>query len=170
MNKRIKPDPIIVSDIRQAEGYLAEMAALDRKLTGIANDMNTAIDAAKERASNESAPLLARRKALGEAIGTYSTLNKGELFKERKSLDLGFGVIGFRLSTQIMQAGRVTKEMTLEKLHEYGFTDGIRTKEEINKDAVAGWPEERLALVGLRRRVQDAFFIEIKAEDLAPEV
>ena len=39
--------------------------------------------------------------------------------------------------------------MTLERLHQYNLSDGIRTKEEINKDAALGWPDERLELVGL---------------------
>lgn len=56
--------------------------------------------------------------------------------------------------------------MTLEKLRQYNLTDGIRTKEEINKDAALGWPDERLELVGLRRQQTDAFYIEIKADPL----
>ena len=59
-------------------------------------------------------------------------------------------------------------EMTLEKLHQYNFTDGIRVKEEVDKDKAAGWPDERLELVGLKRQTSDAFFIEIK-RDAVPE-
>lgn len=56
--------------------------------------------------------------------------------------------------------------MTLEKLREYGFTDAIRTKDEVNKEAMAGWPDERLELVGMKRRHLDTFFIEIKVEEV----
>lgn len=59
--------------------------------------------------------------------------------------------------------------MTLEKLHQYNLNDGIRTKEEINKDAALGWPDERLELVGLKRQQSDAFFIEIKKDALPPD-
>ena len=78
----------------------------------------------------------------------------------------GFGVIGFRASTKIVQIRGVTAEMTLEKLHQYNLSDGIRTKEEINKDAALGWPDERLELVGLKRQQSDTFFIEISKENV----
>ena len=77
-------------------------------------------------------------------------------------------IIGFRASTCISQLRGVTVEMTLEKLHQYGLSDGIRTKEEINKDAAMGWPDERLELVGLKRQLLDTFFIEIK-KDAVPQ-
>ena len=49
---------------------------------------------------------------------------------------------------------------------QYHLTDGIRVKEEINKDAAMGWPDERLELVGLKRQQSDTFFIEISKEDV----
>lgn len=163
---RIKPTPHIVGNIPQAEAALAEIAALDRKLDCISNELNAEIDAAKDAAQQKSTALLSRRKDLADALATYATLNKGDLFKDKKSLDLAFGIMGFRQSTQIAQVNRITQAMTLEKLHEYSFTDAIRSKEELNKEIVAGWPEERLALVGLKRRQLDTFYIEIKAENV----
>ncbi|WP_164561563.1 host-nuclease inhibitor Gam family protein [Nitratidesulfovibrio vulgaris] len=96
---RRKPNPVIVADIRQAEGALAEIATIDRKVSEIEAQMNEAIDAAKARASQKSAPLL--------------------------------------------------------------------IKEDVNKEAMQGWPDERLEMVGLKRRTTDAFYIEINREEVA---
>lgn len=164
MTTRIKPTPHIVGSLPQAEAALAEIAALDRKLNAITDTLNAEIDAAKDKAQQSSTGLLAQRKSLAGAVATFATMNKAELFSSKKSLDLAFGVMGFRQSTQIAQMPRVTQAMTLEKLHEFAFMEAIRTKEELNKDVVAGWPDERLALVGLKRRNLDSFYIEIKAE------
>lgn len=161
---RIKPDPHIVADRAQAEGALAEMAALDRKLSGIEAEMQEKIDSAKAQASQLSTPLLARRKELADAVAVYAKLNKQELFSKGKSLDLGFGVMGFRASTKVVQVSGVSAEMTLARMRQYNFADGIRIKEEINKDAALGWPDERLELVGLRRQQSNSFFIEIKKD------
>lgn len=166
---RIKPDPEVVADRAQAECALAEIAAIDRKISGIENEAQEYIDKAKAAASQQSAPLLARRKELADAVAVYAKLNRAELFAKSKSVDFGFGVIGFRASTRIAQIRGVTVEMTLEKLHQYNLMDGIRLKEEINKDAALGWPDERLELVGLKRQMLDTFFIEIKKEALAPD-
>ncbi len=163
---RIKPDPHVVADRAQCEGALAEMAALDRKLSAIENEMREAIDAAKSRAGQLAGPLQARRKELADAVAIFAKLNRQELFAKSKSLDMGFGVIGFRASTKIVQMRGVTAEMTLERLHQYNLADGIRVKEEINKDAALGWPDERLELVGLKRQQADTFFIEIARDDV----
>lgn len=163
---RIKPDPCMVADLAQCEGALAEMAAIDRKLSTIENEMREAVDEAKTRAGRLAGPLQARRKELADAVAVYARMNRQELFTRSKSLDLGFGVIGFRASTKIVQMRGVTAEMTLERLHQYNFPDGIRTKEEINKDTALGWPDERLELVGLKRQQSDTFFIEISKEDV----
>ena len=163
---RIKPDPHVVADRAQCEEALAEMAALDRKLSAIENEMREAIDAAKSKAGQLAGPLQARRKELADAVAIFAKLNRQELFAKSKSLDMGFGVIGFRASTRIVQLRGVTAEMTLERLHQYNLADGIRVKEEINKDAALGWPDERLELVGLKRQQADTFFIEIARDDV----
>ena len=164
MAQRIKPVPYIVADRAQAEGALAEMAALDRDLSGSEVEMQERIDAATAEASQKSLALVTRRKELADAVAVFAKLNRQELFAKAKSLDLGFGVIGFRLSTKIAQVRGITVEMTLEKLRQYGLADGIRIKEEINKETALGWPDERLELVGLRRQQADTFFIEIKKD------
>lgn len=166
---RIKPDPHVVEDRAQAECALAEIAALDRKLDGITTAMQETIDLAKAKASQEANPLIARRKELADAVAVFAKLNRQTLFAKAKSVDLGFGTIGFRASTRIVQIRGVTAEMTLERLHQYNLADGIRTKEEINKDAALGWPDERLELVGMRRQQVDAFYIEIRKDPLPQE-
>lgn len=163
---RIKPDPYMVLDLAQCEGALAEMAAIDRKLSAIENEMREAIDGAKSKAGQLAGPLRARRKELSDAVTVYGKLNRQDLFTKSKSIDLGFGVIGFRASTRIVQMRGVTAEMTLERLHQYNLADGIRVKEEINKDAALGWPDERLELVGLKRQQTDKFFIDIKKDNV----
>ena len=162
---RSKPNPHIVESREQAEGTMAELAAIARKLDGVAVSMNTDIDAAKAKAASAAAPLEARKKELENGLAVYARMNKAALFpKDSKSIDLGFGIMGFRASTKIVQQNGVTAEMSLERLHEFDFTQGIRTKEEINKENMAGWPDERLEIVGLRRQKSDGFFIEVKKD------
>jgi phage host-nuclease inhibitor protein Gam len=120
------------------------------------------------QASQSSAPLQARRRELADAVAVFARLNRADLFTKAKSLDLAFGTIGFRASTRIVQMRGITSGMTLERLHQYNFTDGIRIKEEVDKERAADWPDERLELVGLKRQTSDTFFIEIR-RDAVPE-
>lgn len=165
---RSKPNPHIVESREQAEGTMAEIAALDRKLAALTVAMNKELDAAKEKAAQAAAPLAARRKELESGLAVFAVLNRKELFPDgAKSLDLGFGLIGFRASTKIVQQNNISAEMTLERLHKFGFVEGVRTKEEINKDAMTAWTDEKLETVGLRRQKSDGFFVEVK-EDAVP--
>lgn len=94
---RSKPNPHIVESREQAEGTMAEIAALDRKLAALTVSMNKELDAAKEKAAQAAAPLAARRKELESGLAVFAVLNRKELFPDgAKTLDLGFGVVGLR--------------------------------------------------------------------------
>ena len=164
---RSKPNPHIVESREQAEGTMAEIAALDRKLAALTVAMNKELDAAKEKAAQAAAPLAARRKELESGLAVFAVLNRKELFPDgAKSLDLGFGVVGFRASTKIVQQNNISADMTLERLRKFKFMEGIRIKMEINKDAMTAWTDEKLDTVGLRRQKSDGFFLEVKKDPL----
>ena len=164
---RTKPQAVVIADLEQARAALAEIANLARRLDTIDMAMNSAIDAAKEGAAAEGKPLAERRKALEAALATFGTMRKAELFKDRKSLDLGFGVIGFRMSTCVKTLPKTTWGMVLDALKRFGLIEAIRVKEEPNKEMLKDWPDERLATVGARREVADVFFVEINREEMA---
>ncbi|ABB40148.1 host-nuclease inhibitor protein Gam [Oleidesulfovibrio alaskensis G20] len=163
---RKKPAPVIIIDLQQAEGAMAEIAELERTISTIENQMNEVIDNARTRAKEASAEWIARRNELGNALAVFAQHHKGDLFAKRKSMDLGFGTIGFRQSTSLKTERKVTVEMVLERCRNYGFSDAIQTKESLNKQAMHDWPDERLATVGMVRQVKDDFFYEIHKQDL----
>ena len=164
---RRKPTPHIVESREQAEGTMAEVAAIDRKLKALKITLNEEIAAAKEKAARNAAPLEVRRKELESGLAVFATLNRKMLFPDgTKSLDLGFGIIGFRASSKIVQQNNISAAVTLERLHQFGFLEGIRTKEEINRDAMTDWTTEKLETVGLRRQKSDGFFVEVKEDPL----
>lgn len=163
---RLKPTPMVIADKNEATVAVAEIAALDREIAAIESDMQAEIDAAKARARQRAAGAAARRADLANGVAVWAKLHKDELFGTRKSLDLGHGKIGFRASTAIVQERGVTVEMSLARLHELGMQDGIRLKEELNKEEMLAWPDNRLALVGVKRQQRDTFFIEIPQESV----
>ncbi len=167
---RTKPTPLMIADINAATGAVAEMAAIDRQKAVIEAAMNEAIDAARAKAAAEAAGLDARRKELANAVTVYAKFYKGELFTDAKTLDLGYGKIGFRLSNPSLVLERgVTEAMCLGRLRDYGLLEGIRTKESLARDVMLGWPKERLEVVGLIRKQSDDFFIEITPEAVPEE-
>ena len=158
---------LIIKDIQQAEGVLAEMSAIGRKLSLIEGAMNEEIDDAKARAQQEGASLIVRYNELEKAVKAFGPLNKSRLFSEKRSLELAFGTISFRQSTRITLQNRVTEEMVLQALRELGLSEGIRTKEELDRTAMADWPDSKLETVGMKRRTVDTISVDVKSEALA---
>lgn len=158
---------LIIKDIQQAEGVLAEMSAVERKLLLIEGAMNEEIDNAKARAQQEGASLIVRYNELEKAAKAFGTLNKSRLFSEKRSLELAFGTISFRQSTRITLQHRVTEEMALQALRELGLSEGIRVKEELDRTAMADWPDSKLETVGMKRRTVDTISVDVKSEALA---
>ena len=165
---RIKADPYVVGDLARAESALQELAELTRAHRAVTDNLSAAVDGLKEKAKAEAAPLEARKKEISDALAVFLKMNRDTLLKDRKSLELTFGFIGFRASTSICQMRGITAEMSLDRLKNGGFGEGVRIKEELDKDALRGWPEDRLALVGLMRVQKDQFFAELKEETLQP--
>lgn len=79
-------DKLIIKDVQQAEGALAEMSAISRKLSLIEGAMNEEIDDAKARAQQESSPLFARYAELEKAVKAFGTLNKSRLLRSGGAL------------------------------------------------------------------------------------
>lgn len=165
-NRRIKPTPYIVENIQEAERALAELAALDRQISESKLAMQAAIDLEKSKASQNCAPLLERRKELENSLAIFAKLHKNTLFTKAKSCNLGFGIIGFRASTQIRLQNGITAAMTLDRLEDLGYHGGIRIKKEINKEFMSDWTNEQLQSVGLKRQHLENFFIEIAHEKM----
>jgi len=167
MATRTKPQPLIIGDLPQADEALRKLAEITREQALIEQGLNAQIDQLKAAAKLQLEPLTASRKRLEDALAVFGTLKKDELFGVKRSLDLTFGVIGFRKATSLRLLAKHTWAMVLKRLQDLGLSEGIRTKLEVDKDELRGWPDTRLETVGVRRESTDEFFIEPKQEEIA---
>jgi phage host-nuclease inhibitor protein Gam len=156
----------IIADLNEADAALTELASLKRELQAIKDDMNARIDAIKTEAKEKVEPIDARIKEIERAMATFGTVKKEDIFKRRRSIPLVFGKIGFHKSVELKPMPKMTWEKILEKAKELGFTDIIRKKESIDRDALKKWPDERLAQIGVCRSKKDDFFYETKVQEV----
>jgi len=163
---RVKPKIETIGSVNQADRVLAEIGELTRQVGAIEADLNAAIDQAKAEAKARSEPLRERLKSLADSLAAFGEYNKGSLFEKKRSLELVFGVIGFRRSTKLKTKSRFTWAKVLEKLKEYAFDKGIRVKEEVDREELRTWPDERLDVVGVVRVEEDEFYFELKEQRL----
>lgn len=169
---RRKPNtPVVaIANLEQVDDVLREMAECSRHLEAIRADMNAAIDAAKADAKARAAVPGQRLAELEESLAAYATVQRAALFNVRKSITRVFGSFGFRKSTEIKPLAKNTWGGILDALKSLGMTHAVRTKEEVNKEVLQEWPDERLERVGARRVSQDRFWVEVDQAALEDSV
>ncbi len=166
--KKFEPS-LVIRDLDHADEVLQQLGEVGRGIKTIEIQMNAAIDAAREEAAKRSAPLIQVQKELEAAIAAYGTTHKEELFRQKRSIELTFGSIGFRLSTKLAPLKGLTWKQVFGRIKNLGFLQGIRVKEEIDKDNLQTWSDDRLTLVGIRKVQTDSFWIETKEEAVPAE-
>ena len=159
---RSKPKATVVASEQQAVTVMLELAGLARDVKRIEIDAQENIDLIKENAAQELEPLQQRRKELEAALCTFATLNKAELFKGSKSRETPFGIYGWRKSTKLLTLPKIKLGDVLERLRELNIMEAIRRKEDVDKTVLAGWTDSKLESVGMRRTVNDVFYIDVK--------
>ncbi len=92
-----------------------------------------------------------------EAFATHSRHD----FEGKKSKDLTFGVLGWRMSTSISVSTKFTLEL-IKQVFKRRAKQYIHVTEKPDKEALAKLKDEKLATVKARRIVKDDFFVEPK--------
>lgn len=150
-----------VKSLDDANQALAEIGRLTMQLEAIDGKAAEKIGKIKEDAAAKGAEARDRIKDLENALSIYSEYNKGELFKDRKSIPLSYGSIGYRLSTKVS-----VKKTTLELLQKLFNGKGTRTKEEVDKEQLKDWDDTDLAQVDAAKVTKDTFYYEVNRDEI----
>jgi phage host-nuclease inhibitor protein Gam len=153
-------DFVQIETLDAVNASLREIADLKRQCQIIDAEANEQIDRIKERAIEKAQKFQERIESLAKGIHFFAEKYREETFpKGQKTVELTFGLIGYRQSTKIS----ITKG-TLDLLKAEGLLDGIRTKEEVNKDAMKDWDDAKLKSVKAKKVIEDTFWYEVKEE------
>jgi len=165
MANRYKPKAEKFERIEEVNLALKEIGLLERELEGIDADAQKEIAVIKEKAAKKGEALRNRIIEVTGKVGAFAEYNKAELFRDKKSIELSFGVFGYRKSTSIS-----VKKTTVDLLKKLGWDQYVRVKEEANKDAMAELENEALRMVEAVRKVKDEFFCEPNREEVNKEL
>jgi phage host-nuclease inhibitor protein Gam len=158
-----------VNTLEEADAILAEIAARKRNIVLIKAGLEESVDALKKKAAAEIEPLVLEVKVLEQIIGRFAVAHRETLFAKVKSRMLFFGEIGFRASTKAALLNRTwTWERVLKALKESAL-GCVRTKEEVDKDALRGLKPEEMESVGVKLQKDDGFYYELKEETVGSE-
>ena len=162
---RLKPKVGKINNLDDANLVLKEIGLLEREIEVIDAGAHKRVAEIKSEAAAQGKPIRKKITELSSLLGAYAEYNRAELFKDRKSVDLSFGLFGYRKSTSI----RVRKT-TVELIKKLKLKGCIRIKEEPDKEALAALPDDQLAQVDAVRTVKDVFFAEANHEEVNKEL
>ncbi len=161
-SNRVKSDNklIAVTGWRHADELLRQIG--DAQLAIQAQEAEAAgiINKTKEHLAEAAKPLHEQIKILTLRLEVFAAHSRHD-FEGKKSKDLTFGTLGWRLSKSI----RIKKDATLELIKQVFKRRAkrfIHVTEKPDKEALAKLTDEELATVKARRIVKDDFFVEPK--------
>jgi phage host-nuclease inhibitor protein Gam len=162
---RLKPNVKKIESVEDANLTLKEIGLLERELEAIDGDAHKQIAEIKTAAVKTGEPVRKRITDLSALLGAFAEYNRDDLFKDKKTVQLSFGIFGYRKSTSIS-----VKKTTLDLLEKLGMSKYIRVKKEADKDTMAELDDEALAQVDAVRKVKDDFFCQADKEEINKEL
>ncbi len=140
----------------EAEQLLAEIGTLQRKVTVIETRMNERLADIKDRFEKEASPLNDVITTKFQALHAWAEANKHDLLKGKsKTAKLSSGELSWRTSPPSV---RVTgAETVIRNLKSLGLGDLVRTKEEVNKEAILNDPERIEGVKGITISQKEEF-------------
>jgi phage host-nuclease inhibitor protein Gam len=160
MTRRIKAPALPVPASREeADRLLGDLGALQRELDHIDADLTATCAAAKLAASKAAAPIADEIRRRFSALGIWAEEHRSRLLEgDRKSVALGQGVIGWRWGMPTVRIARGQEEAVIEELARRALGHLIRTRQEVDREAVLRAPELVADLTGIVVEQIETFF------------
>lgn len=164
VKKQVKP----AKSQEEIEIVISEYATADAKYKKIIATIEQTITALREKHEDELIDLKTTIQEKVEDLQTYATANP-DLFKDKKSVDLVHGSIGFRTGTHKLQTLRKLKWDDVLPLIKKKLPTYVRVKEELAKDKlIADRDDKKVSkyfdYCGIEVVQDETFFVELKKE------
>lgn len=166
---RIKKQAYAVAvprDAAEVSASIAAIGAASRALQRLEADMNAELAAIKERWEQRAAPERKQIEALTQGVQVWCEANRAELLKgDAKTASFPAGEVQWRMRPPRVAVRGL--EAVLETLRRLGLTRFLRTKEELNKDAILNEPEAIKGVAGISVEQGEDFVIKPFEVELA---
>lgn len=157
---RTKSNEMTIKSLVEADKVMQEMCEIEARIEAIDSAADEELAKIKKEAAEEGKPLRDRYKSCVKALEAYARYFRGDLFKDRKSMERVFGIFGFRKAPDSISVSKETAEL----LKKFGLGKYIRTKIEPDKEAMLSLDDETLEKVAAARRQKEDFFVETKRD------
>lgn len=171
--KETKMIPSKITSFDDVDNVLYKIAQNETVIAKEEASMNEKIQIIKESFDVKTAERRGENELLGQRVEEYCFKNKAE-FEKVRSKDLTHGTVGFRNTPpKVLQLSKkYTVTTSLELLKRIFKKAYVRTKEEVNKDAILAdyaakkLTDTKLASVGLKVDQDEKFYLECNWESI----
>ncbi|WP_334083920.1 host-nuclease inhibitor Gam family protein [Helicobacter typhlonius] len=155
-----------IQDYESVDKALKRLCELEVKITHIEGEVTLACNKIKEEYKPQVESLNNEANFIRAEIESFCESHKAD-FADKRSKELVFGTIGYRLSKSVNVPRVKSKvESLIAAIKSFGLRDCLIYEEKPNKEAIAELDEGSLVKLGLKRVVKDNFRIEPKIEAL----
>ena len=134
------------SPLDRADGLLAEIGRLTRRLTALEDRVSAEMESVRARC-RELVDVRYLLEDRDRELKDLLRLARGEIFAGRDKVNLPHGVLLCGWENRLHLPRTV-----LERLKSLGWTEAIRSTERVNRALVSDWPADRLAAIGATMR------------------
>ena len=166
---RLKAQTLAAPQSREeTQNWIKDLGDIQREHTRAVAAMNDEIAVITERHKDGINALAERAKALQSGIQTWCEANRAELTAKGKTANLITGEVSWRLRPPSIRIR--SQEAVLEALRTLGFTRFIRTKDEVNKEAMLNEPDLAATVAGVTvvKGVEDFVITPHEVEGVQP--
>lgn len=157
------------NDFIAVDNELKRLCEILVNIAEIEGQVSLACNAIKEQYAERIQELNNEANFIKQEIENFCNANKAA-FVDKRSKELVFGTIGYRVSKSVSLPRNKDKiESLCESIKKFGFKDCISYEEKPNKEALCELDDIALVKLGLKRVVKDNFRIEPKLESLQRE-
>lgn len=142
---------IVPQNRDEAARQLLKIGELGRELSRRAADMNDALARIKEQVVASAAPLEDEKKRLEGGLQIWCEANRTALTGNGrvKFADLGTGIVKWQARAASVKGVPKDPSGLIERIKALGFLHFIRTKEEVDKEAMRADPETARKVAGI---------------------
>ncbi|MBU2634995.1 host-nuclease inhibitor Gam family protein [Patescibacteria group bacterium] len=139
----------VPKDLNEAAKFLTQIGQEQRATDKIRSGLNAKVDALKAKAMAEDEPHQEKISQLVEGLFAYAEVHRDELTDggKRKTVEVPTGIFGWRMTPPSVKLRDV--ESVLESLKALKLERFIRTKEEVDKEAMLKEPETAKIIKGV---------------------
>lgn len=156
--------------IEQVVGAIAEIGVAQRERTRIEAEMNDELAAVRQRFEQMAAPYAEKIRDRSQGVQTWCEAHRAEITENGKTKTVAFPSGEVRWRKNPPKANIKNADQVIDLLKKWGLTDFIRTKEEVNKEAILAAPEAVKGIKGISISSGEDFVIvpfETKLEEVA---